>query len=148
MTYGNYSGVVSSGEESSIITVIENMHVEQRECHKEDSRKHDTFKVAQKERFILVDEHLIAQENNFNSFASYTTKKFNEICQNMALNHGATQTSINNKIHYQNHNHHHYKQFYREMRDFLDYEYRGEGVAWYRGRRPKVRNHIGHGRGH
>lgn len=49
---------------------------------------------------------------------------------------------------YQNDNHHYYQQFYREMYDFLDYEYGSEGVAWYQGRRPEVRDHRGRGYGH
>lgn len=52
MTYGNYSGVGSSGEESSIITLLESMCVEQRECHKEESRRRDAFEASQEEHLI------------------------------------------------------------------------------------------------
>lgn len=38
MTYGHYSGVGSSGDESSILILLENMCVEQRERHEEESR--------------------------------------------------------------------------------------------------------------
>lgn len=51
-------------------------------------------------------------------------------------------------IHYQNDNPHYYQQFYREMCDFLDYEYVSKCVAWYWGRRPKIRDHKGRGHGH
>lgn len=35
----------------------------------------------------------------------------------------------------------------QEMCDFLDYEYGGEGVTWYRGRRPEIPDRRGRGRG-
>lgn len=130
-TYGHYSGVGSSGEESSILTLLENMHVEQRERHEKESRSHDAFEDAQEERFRVVHEHMTAQDNNFNNFATYATKQFNENFQNMAFNPSATQTGINDMIRYQNDNHHHSQLFYRETCDFLDYEYGGEGLAWY-----------------
>lgn len=112
-SYGNYSGVRSSGEESYIITLLENMCVEQREHHEEESCKHDTFKVVKEGSFRLVHEHMNAQETNFNNFATYATEQFNMIRQNMAFNHIATQTSMNNMIYYQNDNHQYYQQFYR-----------------------------------
>ena len=62
-------------------------------------------------------------DNNFNNFSMYSTEQFNEIRENMAFNHGATQTVINNMTHYQNDNQHHYQQFNMEMCDFLDGEY-------------------------
>lgn len=46
MTYGNYFGVGLSGEESFIITLLENMRVEQRERHEEDSRSCDVFEAT------------------------------------------------------------------------------------------------------
>lgn len=61
----------------------------------------------------------------------------------MGFNHGATQTGINNMICYQNENRHHHQQFYMDMCDFLDLEYGNDGVAWYRGRRPKTRGSCG-----
>lgn len=44
---------------------------------------------------------------------------------------------------YQNDNHHHYQQFYKEMCDFLDAEYVNDGVAWYQGRRSETRGSCG-----
>lgn len=74
MAYGNNSRVGSSGEESSIITLLENMHFEQHESHQEKSRWRDTFEAAQEEHFKLVQEHMTAQGNNFNNFATYATE--------------------------------------------------------------------------
>lgn len=109
-TYGNNSGVGSSGEESSIITLLENMCVEQHERHQEDSRRCDAFEASQEERFILVQERMNAQDTNFNNFSMYATKQFNQIREDMEFNHRATHTCINNMIVLENDNHHHYQQ--------------------------------------
>lgn len=98
------------------------MCVEQQERHEEESRRRDAFEVAQEERFKVVHEHLISQDNNFNNLSMYATEQFNEICQNMTFSHGVTQTDINDMTRYQNDNNHHYQRFYREMCDFLDYD--------------------------
>lgn len=66
------------------------MHVEQQECHEEESRRCDEFEAAQEEHFRVVHKHLTAHDNSFNSFASYAIEKFNEIRQNMTLNPGET----------------------------------------------------------
>ena len=87
------------------------MHVEQRECQEEKPRRRDEFEVAQEERFRLVHEHMTSQDNNSNNFATYATKKFNQIRQDMGFNNGATKNDINNMIFYQNENQHHYQQF-------------------------------------
>lgn len=97
-TYGNNSGVGSSGEESSIFTLLENMRVEQQERHQEESHRCDAVKASQEERFILVHEHVNFQDTNFNNFATYVTEQFNQIRQDMTFNHGATQIGINNMI--------------------------------------------------
>lgn len=76
------------------------MRVEQRERHEEESRRRDEFEATQAERFREVHEHLTAHDNNFNSFASYATEQFNEICQNIASNHVATQDGIHDMIRY------------------------------------------------
>lgn len=89
-TYGNYSGVGSSGEESSIITLLENMHVEKWERHEEESYRRHAFEAAQEERFRLVYEHMTAQVNNFNNFAMYGTEQFNQVHRDMGFNHGST----------------------------------------------------------
>ena len=147
-TYGNYSSASSSGEESYITILLENMCIEQREHHKEEYRRRDTFEVAQKERFRVAHEYLTAQDNNFNNCSMYAIEQFNEVCQNMAFNHDVTQTNINNIIHYQNGNQHHYQQFYKKMCDFLDYEYGSKYAAWYPSRKPKIRDRRGRGHGH
>lgn len=72
-------------------------------------------------------------DTNFNIFSSYAMEQFHQIRQDIRFNHGTTQTSIKNMIRYQNENHRHYQQFYREMCVFLDVEYGNDGVAWYRG---------------
>lgn len=87
------------------------MCVEQQERHEEEPRRWDAFEAVQNECFRVVHEHLTAQDNNFNNFSTYATEQFNEIRQNMAFNHGATQTGINDMIRYQNDNHHHYHDF-------------------------------------
>lgn len=46
ITYGNYSGDGSTGEESYILTLQDNMHFEKRECHEEESRRGDAFEAA------------------------------------------------------------------------------------------------------
>lgn len=46
-------------------------------------------------------------------------------------------------IDFQNDNHHHYQQFYREMYDFLDVEYGNDDVTWYRGRISETRGSRG-----
>ena len=51
ITYRNPFGIGSIGDESSILTLLENMHVKQRECHEEESRRNDEFEVAQVESF-------------------------------------------------------------------------------------------------
>lgn len=147
-TYGNKSGFGSSGDESRIITMLENMCVEQHERHEKESCRCDAFEEAQEERFILVQEHMNAQDTNFNNFASYATDKFTHIRQDMMFHHGSIKININNMISLQNKNHHHYQQFYRELCDFLDVEYGNEGAAWYRGRRlePMGRNEPNRGR--
>lgn len=143
-TYGNNSRVDSSGEESSIIPLMESRCVEKQERHQEESHRRDTFEVTQEERFKLVHEHLNSQDTKFNNFATYITKQLNQTRQDMAFNLGATQTGINNIVGFQNDNHHHYHQFYSEMCDFLDAVYGNEGVAWYRGERPETRSNIGY----
>lgn len=49
----------------------------------------------------------------------------------MASSHVKTQHGIHDMIRYQNENHHHYLQFYREMCDLWYYEYGGESAAWF-----------------
>lgn len=56
----------------------------------------------------------------------------------MGFYHGSTQTDINNMIHHQNENNHHYQQFYKEICAFLDVEYENDSVAWYQGMRPET----------
>lgn len=100
MNYVHYSGVGSSGDELSILTLLENTCVEQLERHKEESQQRDAFEAAQEERFIVVHEYLTAQDNNFNNFSTYAMEKFNEIHENVAFYHGATHTDINDMIRY------------------------------------------------
>lgn len=127
-TYDNYfSG--STGDESFILTLLKNTRVQQCKRHEEESCRRDEFEVAQAKRFREVHEHITTNDNNFNSFSLYATDQFNEIRQNMASNHVTTQDGIRDMICDQNDNHCHYQQFYREICDFLDYEYGGEGVA-------------------
>lgn len=108
---------------------MENMHIKNYECHQEESCRYDAFEVAQEECFRLVLEHMNAQDTNFNNISMYATEKFNQTHQNITFNHCATQTGINNMIHYQNENHHHYQQFYKETCDLWDVEYGNNGVA-------------------
>lgn len=88
--YGNNFGVGSSGEESSIITLLENMSVEQQEGHQEESCRCGAFKVTQEERFRLVHKHMNAQDTNFNNFSIYVTEQFSQTYEDMTFNHGAT----------------------------------------------------------
>lgn len=53
MTHGNDSGIGSSGDEFTINTMLENMHVEQQEHQQEESRRRDSFETAQEECFKL-----------------------------------------------------------------------------------------------
>lgn len=50
----------SSGVDSSILTFLKNMHVEQRERHEEDSRWRVEFEVAQEEHFRAIHDNLTA----------------------------------------------------------------------------------------
>lgn len=56
--YGNNSGIGSSGDVYSIITMLKDICVEQQERHQEDSRRRDAFEAAQEERFRLIQEHM------------------------------------------------------------------------------------------
>lgn len=111
ITYGNFSGVGLTSQELSILTLPKNMHVEQRELHEEDSRRRDEFEVAQTECFKEVHENLTTHDNNFNNVSSHSTMQFNEIRQNMASNHVATQAGICDMIRDRNENHRHYNNF-------------------------------------
>lgn len=133
-TYRNPSGIVSTSDESPILTQLDYMHVEQHGRHEEESRRCDEFEAAQVERFREVHEHMTTHGNNFNSFASCDMEQFNEIHQNMASNHAITQAGIHNMISYQNENHHYYLLFYREMYDLWNSEYGVNGATWFRGR--------------
>lgn len=48
-TYGDDSGIGSSGDESTIITMIENMRVQQKERQQEELCRHDAFEADQEE---------------------------------------------------------------------------------------------------
>lgn len=49
----------------------------------------------------------------------------------MVVNHAETQAGICNMSRSQHDNH--YQQFYRDMCDFIDYQYGDQEGAWYRG---------------
>lgn len=110
------------------------MNVEQQERHKEESRRCDVFEAAQEERFRLVHEHMPAQDNNLTTF----------LCMLQSSSIKFARTWDSTMIHYENENHRHYQQFYREMCDFFDVEYENDGVAWYRGRIPETRGNRDH----
>lgn len=53
-TYVNPYDIGSYGVDSSILTFLKNMCVEQRECHEEDSHRRVEFEANQEERFRAI----------------------------------------------------------------------------------------------
>lgn len=79
---------------------------------------------------------MTAQDANFDAFASYVTESLVSMWNEMDVNHATTIAMINHMISAQNENHHHYAQFYREMCEFLDYNYGSDGQGWHMRVRP------------
>ncbi|CAI8602282.1 unnamed protein product [Vicia faba] len=147
--------------------MLENLCVQQREHHEEETYWRAYFEAfqeecyllvqdhltsieeSQEERYCLVQEHLSAQDNSFNVFETYVTDEFSNLRRAIGVNHGATTTSINRALHYQDENHYHYSQFYQEMCDFLNGQNENNSQGWHRGVRPqpKGRNHQGQHKG-
>lgn len=112
---------------SSIMTMLQNMQLRHDERCVEDCQRRDAFEAAQMERFFLMQEHVNTQDANFETFSSYVTETLVPMQNDMDTNHAATTTRINHMIASKNENHHQYMRFYREMCEFLDYQYGNVG---------------------
>ncbi|CAI8589579.1 unnamed protein product [Vicia faba] len=110
------SGIgVKYGNESSIITMLQNMQAKKDERYKEGFRRRDAFEAPQEERFLLIQEHMTTQDTNFEAFASYVTEKLLSMWNEMTSNPDAIISRINHMISIQDENHYHCAQFYLEM---------------------------------
>lgn len=69
---------------------------------------------------------------NFEVFSSYVTESLVSMRNEIYVNYVATIARINHMIASENDNHHHYMRFYREMCEFLDYQYGNDvqGGIW------------------
>lgn len=104
---------VEYGDQSSIITMLQNMENRQDERYEEDCWRQDAFEATQVERFCLIQEHMTIQDPNFEAFTSYVTKRLISMRNEMDANHVATIAKINHMIFTKNENHYHYAQLYR-----------------------------------
>lgn len=94
------------------------------------------------ERLCLMQEHMTAQDSNFEAFSYYVTWSLMSMFNEMDANNATMIARINHMISSQNENHYHYAQLYREICDFLDHNFGNDRQGWHHGVRP-----ISRGRG-
>lgn len=115
------------------------MKLRQYERYVEDCRRRGAFEAAQMERFHLMQEHMTTQDGKFDICVSYVMESLMSMRNEMDVNHVTAIARINHMISTQNENHHHYAQFYREMCEFLDFNYGNDGQGCHMGVTPMPR---------
>lgn len=116
-----------------IMTMLQDMQMKQDERYDEECKWRDTFEAAQMKQFCLMHQHMSTQDSNFKDFAAYVTESLVSLRIYMNSNHDVIIAKIDHLISSQEEDYVYYERFYREMFDFLDSRYHGEGQGWHRG---------------
>lgn len=88
--------------------MLQNVQVKQDERYEEDFHRWDAFEATRVEQFCLIQEHMITQDTNIESFSSNVTEKLISMHNAMDSNHASIFVRINHMTSVQNENHYHY----------------------------------------
>lgn len=85
----------NSADTTSIITMLQNMQVQQDESYTDECRRRIAFQAAQIEQYNLMQQHLSNKDSNIEAFASYVTEALVSLRTDMNVNNEAILARIN-----------------------------------------------------
>lgn len=102
----------------SVMIMLQDMQQKQDKRYVEDCQWRNTFEAAQMEQFNLVQQHMSAQDSNFEAFASYVTESIGSLRNDMNTHYVETMARVNHLISTQEEDFAHNERFYRELYDY------------------------------
>lgn len=80
---GDHNGArfgVNSADTATIITMLQNMQVQQDESYANECQRRIAFEAAKIDQYNLMQQRLSTQDANFEAFASYVTEALVSLC--------------------------------------------------------------------